>query len=114
MFPGLRVYRHRLFETSFYIRQPNHPAHEAPLRKMGRRVQPGEFMHVVGNFSGVELAKEAMGISWMVRDELREAIPPAFAEFVGRKAVLHIVGGLKDQVERLENEIIHETAGASL
>jgi hypothetical protein len=25
-----------------------------------------------------------MGISWMPRDKLREAIPPAYAEFIGR------------------------------
>ena len=36
MFPGLSVYRHRLFETSFDLPQPIHPNHKAPLRKMGR------------------------------------------------------------------------------
>lgn len=86
MFPGLRVYRHRLFECSFYVKEPNHPEHVAPLRKMGRRVLDGEFMHVVGNFTGAELAREAMGISWMTRDELSEAIPPAYSEFIARSA----------------------------
>jgi hypothetical protein len=27
--------------------------------------------------------KEAMGIDWMKRDELAEAIPPAYTEFIG-------------------------------
>lgn len=40
-------------------------------------------MHVVGNFSGVARARAAMGIDWMSRDELREAIPPAYTEFLG-------------------------------
>jgi DNA (cytosine-5)-methyltransferase 1 len=57
---------------------------------MGRPVRDGEFMHVVGNFSGVALARKVMGIDWMVRDELREAIPPAYTEFVGRIALAHI------------------------
>lgn len=90
MFPGLRVYRHRLFECSFPIDQPPHPEHQHHLRKMGRPPQPGDFMHVVGNFSGVKQAREAMGIDWLPRDKLREAIPPAFAEYVGRAAIHQI------------------------
>ena len=64
--------------------------HVAPLRKMGRPPEPGDFMHVVGNFSGVALAREAMGIDWMTRDELREAIPPQFTEHIGRQLLAHI------------------------
>lgn len=83
MFPGLRVYRHRLFETTFPVAIPAHPEHAAKLTKMGRPPRDGEFMHVVGNFSGVAAARRAMGIPWMTRDELREAIPPAYTGFLG-------------------------------
>lgn len=86
----LRTYRHRLFECSFPVEAPPHPAHKAPLRKMGRPVREGEFIHVVGNFSGVQLARDAMDIQWMMRDELREAIPPAYAEFIGRAALAYM------------------------
>jgi DNA (cytosine-5)-methyltransferase 1 len=82
---GLRTYRHRLFESSFTLVAPNHPKHIAPLRKMGRPVQAGEFMHIVGNFSGVDQAREIMDCSWMVRDELREAIPPAYSEYIAHQ-----------------------------
>jgi DNA (cytosine-5)-methyltransferase 1 len=91
MFPGLAVYRHRLFEASVPLLAPAHPAHTAPLRKMGRPPQAGDFMHVVGNFSGVAAAKRAMGIGWMTRDELRESIPPAYTEHVGRQLLAHLV-----------------------
>lgn len=84
---GLRVYRHRLFESSATLVQPPHREHVAPLRKMGRRPQPGDFMHVVGNFSGAAQAREAMGIPWMTRDELRESIPPAYTEYIGRQLI---------------------------
>lgn len=83
MFDGLRVYRHRLFETSFPLEAPPHPDHVAPLRKMGRPPEAGDFMHIVGNFSGVQQGREAMGIDWMNRDGLRESIPPAYARHVG-------------------------------
>lgn len=87
MFPGLlRVYRHRLFECSpgVHVEELIHPEHGEKLARMGRAPRPGQFMTVVGNFSGVQAAREAMGISWMTRDELREAIPPAFTEHIGR------------------------------
>lgn len=85
MFPGLRTYRHRLFESNLPIVVPAEPEHLVPTTKMGRPPRDGEFMHVVGNFSGVAAAREAMGIDWMTRDELREAIPPAYTEFIGRQ-----------------------------
>jgi DNA (cytosine-5)-methyltransferase 1 len=87
MFPGLRVYRHRLFEASFRIRVPPEPEHRWPLAKMGRPVRPGEFMQPVGHFSDVSAARAAMQIPWMVRDELAQAIPPAYTLHVGRTAL---------------------------
>lgn len=90
MFPGLKTYRHRLFESNVPIVAPAHPQHTAPTTKMGRPPQEGEFMHVVGNFSGVNAAREAMGISWMTRDDLREAIPPAYTEHIGRQVTGHL------------------------
>lgn len=79
---GLRVYRHRLFETSFPLPQRPHQPHTARQAKMGRAPKPGEFIHVVGNFSGADAGREAMGISWMGRDQLKEAIPPAYTLYV--------------------------------
>jgi DNA (cytosine-5)-methyltransferase 1 len=96
-FPGLRVYRHRLFETSFTLPpRPSCKPHRYPLCKMGRPPRPGEFMHVVGNFSGAAQAREAMGIAWMTRDELRESIPPAYTEYVGR----YLMAAVADTTDR--------------
>jgi DNA (cytosine-5)-methyltransferase 1 len=86
----LLTYRHRLFECSFPVEAPRHPKHEAPIRKMGRPVQDGEMMHIVGNFSGVQKARDIMGTQWMSRDGLREAIPPAFARYIGQAALAAI------------------------
>ena len=79
----LGTYRHRLFETNFYVREIGHPKHAARTTKMGRKPVDGEMMHVVGNFSGVEKAKKAMGIDWMNRDGLRESIPPVYTNYIG-------------------------------
>ena len=87
---GLRTYRHRLFECSFPIEAPLHPEHVAAVTKMGRPPKPGQFMHVVGNFSGVKQAREAMDIPWMPRDRLREAIPPAFSDYIAKVALAFI------------------------
>jgi DNA (cytosine-5)-methyltransferase 1 len=90
MFPELRVYRHRMFETSFGVSTPYHPAHDEQQVKMGRPVAQGDFIQVVGNFSGVAYAREAMGIPWMTRDELREAIPPAYTLYIGKRLLSHM------------------------
>lgn len=82
---GLRTYRHRLFESNAKLTAPEHPVHVARTTKMGRPPQPDEFMHVVGNFSGVQQAREAMGIDWMNRDGLRESIPPAYTRHIGKQ-----------------------------
>lgn len=93
---GLRTYRHRLFEASFPLTAPEHRAHTAPLRKMGRPVRDGEFIHIVGNFSGAALAREVMGMPWATRDELREAIPTAYTQHVGKWLMAWLTDGNAD------------------
>jgi DNA (cytosine-5)-methyltransferase 1 len=82
----LRTYRHRLFEVGggVVLEQPAHPRHVAPNAKMGRPVGEGEFYHAVGNFSGVGMVRADMGMEWATREGLREAVPPAYTEFIGR------------------------------
>lgn len=81
---GIETYRHRLFETNWTLTAPEHPDHIARTTKMGRSPVDGEYMHIVGNFSGVERARGVMAMPWANRDGLREAIPPAYTEHIGR------------------------------
>ena len=89
-FFGLRTYRHRLFETSFHVEIPLHFEHVERTVKMGRAVNPGDWYHAVGNFSGVDYIREDMGVPWMNRDGIRECIPPLYAEFIGRQLAQHL------------------------
>jgi DNA (cytosine-5)-methyltransferase 1 len=54
---------------------------------MGRPPRDDEFMHIVSNFSGVERARSVMDMQWANRDGLREAIPPAYSEYVGAQLI---------------------------
>jgi DNA (cytosine-5)-methyltransferase 1 len=82
---GLSVYRHRRFESNVMLFQPHHPKHIAICTQVGRRPKPGEFMTVAGHFADIRTARQAMGIDWMTRDELAQAIPPAYTEFIGHQ-----------------------------
>jgi DNA (cytosine-5)-methyltransferase 1 len=90
---GLKTYRHRLFESNVLLLAPPHLKHTAPVVKMGRPPQAGDFINPVGNFSGVAYARDAMGIAWMTQAELSQAIPPAYSEFLGRQVMAYLQAG---------------------
>jgi DNA (cytosine-5)-methyltransferase 1 len=93
---GLKVLRHRKFETSFFIFQPSHFPHAANGAHVGRcghkDIDASGFMSVAGHFSNVEYARQAMGISWMNQGGLAQSIPPAYTEFIGRQLVQYLDG----------------------
>jgi DNA (cytosine-5)-methyltransferase 1 len=80
---GLMLYEHRLFESNVRLAVPVHPRHAWPVTKMGRPPKPGEAMQVTGHFSGAAEARRRMRIPWMTRDELAQAIVPAYTEHIG-------------------------------
>lgn len=86
---GLRSYRHRHFECSFPIAQPDHPKHAVRVNRRGENRREhwanGGFITVTGDV-GTYCGPEAMGIDWMSGDEMSEAIPPAYAEYIGHAA----------------------------
>ena len=95
---GLGVRRHRLFEMSeppALVPTCSHYHHPAPIDVTGTgglgsrpRTAPG------GGKSRkprtLAEAREAMGIDWMTRAELSEAIPPAYTEWIGRQLMAHL------------------------
>jgi DNA (cytosine-5)-methyltransferase 1 len=88
--PYLR--RERWFETSwraYELRPPcHHPEH--PISVTGAGTPTGTWRR----YGSVSLARAAqvMGIDWMTRAELSQAIPPAYTEYVGR-ALADVMAG---------------------
>lgn len=80
---GLGVLRHRYFEASFPLFAPG------PCQHNGT-VKGGVYISVFGKGGrGFTKARgaQAMGITWMTIDEMRQAIPPVYTEWVGRQLV---------------------------
>ncbi len=80
---GLELYRHRIFESNAALPDTEwmHGGHSLPASKAGHW-RPGTVMSVAGHVSPIAKAREVMGIDWMTRDELAQAIPPAYTEWV--------------------------------
>ncbi|MFJ1927949.1 DNA methylase [Streptomyces sp. NPDC088131] len=87
---GLGVLRHRNFELGGWtIARPAHPKHRGYVRGYRHGVyRDGPYVAAYGSGGGKATVPEmqaAMGITWTdVREELTEAIPPAFSEHIGR------------------------------
>ena len=88
MFPELRdgdfgIVRHRWFEFSenrlFLVPPCQHPPRVISV-----------FGHGGHIYHGVAHWRRVMGIEWMNRDELAQAIPPAYTEYIGEQLLWHL------------------------
>lgn len=91
---GCQLQRHRLFETNFGLRKPVPCSHTSPVigvygghaRKRSAK-HGGRGTRDVWEGGHIAAASEALGIDWMTLAEMSEAIPPAYAEYIGRAAI---------------------------
>lgn len=87
---GLPIRRRRLFELSagrFDGLVPSHNHEQVPIGVYGNGT-PSWHRGKLGRNIGAGEWRDAMGIPWMVKTELSQAVPPAYAEFLGRAALL--------------------------
>lgn len=99
-FDGLRVTRHRLFESNTLLypprphgKHPLHFTHDKRKAHYGRLDEWSAFVTVTGGGNcSKAAAAAAMGIpsGWMTKDEMNQAIPPAYTEWIGRQVAAHL------------------------
>lgn len=85
---GLRTVRHRWFESAFPLMAPPwcFNKHRAPTSTKERITCWNKGMHVsVTGDIGTTIGRVAMGINWMTGNELSQAIPPVYTEYIGRQ-----------------------------
>jgi len=88
---GLQVYRHRAFECDPFVLAPPHLKHPEKCPSAGRGKSKRHGIISVTGTGGspnlgmpyLDYARRAMGIDWMNRAELSEAIPPAYTRWIG-------------------------------
>jgi DNA (cytosine-5)-methyltransferase 1 len=98
---GYETYRHRCFEAGgFVLAAPPAPPggmpgrriacgwqHPVPAARAGHW-ELGEFVSVAGH-ERVGLTRKVMAIGWCNREELAEAIPPYFTQWIGEQIAGH-------------------------
>jgi DNA (cytosine-5)-methyltransferase 1 len=89
MFPPLKVYRHRLFECSWARLVAPGPCNHTWTMEASKgayhRLDESEFITCCGHNFQAKSGRIAMQIDWMTRDEMAQAIPPAYSEWIGRQ-----------------------------
>jgi DNA (cytosine-5)-methyltransferase 1 len=110
MFKGLRVLRHRLFEANFPILTPKHGGHpkvhtfDKRKSHYGKTNDMRDFVQVTGGGNcTIAAARDAMGIDWMTKNELNEAIPPAYTRFIGKQLLVYLIGMRQSESELQQN-----------
>jgi DNA (cytosine-5)-methyltransferase 1 len=95
--PPLGVRRHRLFESSVLLLPPygacRHTAFTGSYRFYEHgawRVRTTAPVYGHGGGKAREQWAEAMGIDWMTRAELSQAIPPVYSEHLGKQLIKHV------------------------
>jgi DNA (cytosine-5)-methyltransferase 1 len=118
MFPDLRVIRHRLFETNFPVLVPPHGRHpichtfDKRKSQYGKTDEMRDFVSVNGGGNcSVAAARDAMHIEWMTKNELNEAIPPAYTQLIGEQLLDYLIAR-RIACDEHETEVHANASGA--
>ncbi len=88
----LDVRRHRFFEASFGVLQPEcrHELQKPRFPPATNRVNLRCTVEVGVYRIPLKVQQRAMGIDWMPLKALSQAIPPAYSEWIGLRALAHM------------------------
>jgi DNA (cytosine-5)-methyltransferase 1 len=86
----LQLHRHRSFEANFpLVGTECETVRPQTVSVVGHGCPTGNRA-TLGRNPTIAEKREAMGITWTNRDELSEAIPPAYSEHVGAQLLAHV------------------------
>lgn len=93
--PPLDVRRHRYFESNLLLSPPQWPCRHkvwgARFPSATNRRPMSRLTVQIGSWNTPLLVQQrAMGVDWMALEELSEAIPPAYTEFIGQQLLAHL------------------------
>jgi DNA (cytosine-5)-methyltransferase 1 len=99
-----KIRRVRFFEVSWGPRAglfelDCHDHSETPLSVVGHGTPTWvreKWKATFGRDPNIADYREAMGIDWMNRNELSQAIPPAYTEFIGEQLMAHLKAKARD------------------
>lgn len=88
---GLKVHRPRLFESNLPIHGISAPVPVDTIGVYGKLDGRRLWTHKDGTelrcAKTLEQGRRAMGIDWMSWEDLTEAVPPAYTDFIGRQVI---------------------------
>jgi DNA (cytosine-5)-methyltransferase 1 len=92
---GLRIQRHRLFQTSFPLAPPALCDHSQECMNPHNSGARRKWRSILGDGVPIERTwRDEMGVGWMDSHEGRESIPPVYTEYIGR----HIMEILRTEI----------------
>jgi DNA (cytosine-5)-methyltransferase 1 len=92
MTPTLQLHRHRKFEANWaFFGAPCMRPRRLTVSVVGNGTPSGN-RKTIGRNPSIAEKREAMGIDWMTRKGLSEAIPPAYTRFIGEQFIAQTSG----------------------
>ena len=108
-FPNLYTQRPRLFESNISLKEPVNPKVKHKTGKLGYGPAEDGFITVAGirPQRGMNEVQTKLyygfalgGIDWMSLEELTQAIPPAYTEFIGKQIIEYL--DIQKEIEKGE------------
>lgn len=97
---GLKLIRHRIFESNVYLGLAPPCSHASKMQRPHNKFTGdpadwhGEYVSPTGNPNArkgsLRQWREEMRMPWASRHGVTQAIPPAYAEFIGRALIAHL------------------------
>ena len=86
----LQLHRHRMFESNVPLEGTGCVTVRPQTVSIVGHGSPTGNRGTLGRNPTIAEKRKAMGMDWSNRDELSEAIPPAYTEFVGAQLLAHV------------------------